>query len=145
MNSSEFRLSKLGLKYLNFTLEEVKRLVVDKRYHMIYISGPATGIEDYLGKFREVQQKLIDICEKESGDYFIYNPMGTMSSFPESLTYIERMIIMNEVLKFADTLVLDDRTDLWKESKGCLVELSIAQNNNINILSYSKILKGEYF
>lgn len=52
---------------------------------------------------------------------------------------------MNEVLKFADTLVLDDRTDLWKESKGCLVELSIAQNNNINILSYSKILKGEYF
>ena len=143
MNSTEFKLSSLGLVLLHDTVNHVKRIVEDKNMQMIYISGPVSGIDNYIDKFEEVFIELTD--KTYLSNYYIFNPMRTISSFPETLSYIERMIIMNEVLKYADTLVLDDRTDKWKESKGCLSELSIAQNNNINILSYSKILKGEYF
>ena len=64
----------------------------------IYISGPITGIDDYMERFAEVEEKLI-----EEG-YSIMNPASVNSMMPADTTYEEYMTMSFTMLEMCDAI-----------------------------------------
>ena len=102
----------------------------------IYIAGPMTGYEDWnFPAFNEAAKTLRDYCNAET---LILNPAETNDGDPnhaDGRKYYIRVSIENVLC--ADMLVL---LDGWRESKGALLEVSIARELEIPCIEYSKFM-----
>ena len=98
---------------------------------VVYISGAITGTKDYLERFCNVEQRLID-----AGFEDVINPAQVMKYLPNSTSHETYMEISLALLKTADLMVLMDG---WEKSEGCRQEYEYADEKGILILEYHKI------
>lgn len=66
----------------------------------IYISGPITGTDDYMERFKKVEEKLI-----QEG-YTVVNPAAIMEHMPPDTLYEEYMKLSIELLKMCDYIYI---------------------------------------
>lgn len=83
----------------------------------VYISGPITGTEDYIERFKE-EEKLI----REEGN-IPYNPAAVNSMLPEETTYEEYMKVSLMLMDMCDAVQL---LPGWKNSVGANREYGYA-------------------
>ena len=139
-NSTDFKYSNNKIeKFASDLLNQI--LDNCETSDLCYISGPATGIENYKERFKDVY----DYMEENFGDlgYCFINPMEHIDKFPEEATYVDKVIFTNQLLSKCNYLVLDDRDDNWKNSKGVLSELSFASGDGyITLISFRQLSQG---
>ena len=94
---------------------------------MIYISGPISGVSNYLKKFDDAEYNL----EMRYGDQII-NPAKVLSRLPtEYLEYKDLMKLCLDMLAMCDTIYMMRG---WRDSKGALLEYQFAKTHNFNII-----------
>ena len=98
---------------------------------VVYISGPITGTKDYLERFENVHQRLIDA--NFDGD--VINPAYIMDRLPAGTPHETYMKISMALLENADIMLL---LDGWEKSSGCLEEVAYASEKNILIVKEVK-------
>lgn len=86
-----------------------------------YISGPVTGTDDYMERFRDAQEHL------EKHFKHVVNPTSWITGVRE-LNHEEYMKIDITMLKFCDVIVF---LPGWQQSKGCREEYEFALRNDI--------------
>ena len=74
-----------------------------------YISGPITGTEDYMDRFKRAQEYL------ESQGHTVINPALVNTILPKDVTYDEFMRIDFELLDMCEAMYM---LDGWKNSPG---------------------------
>ena len=119
-----------------------KKPVIDLSYlthdEYVYISGPATNVYNYDENFYSAYSFLIHHDKYKDRD--ILNPMSILSLVDDDYDYIDKVFITMDILRHCDTVILDDRTDDWKNSRGVLLELEYATLKYYNIISLSKLM-----
>lgn len=81
----------------------------------VYISGPITGVDDYLEKFNAAEEYL------KSNGHEVINPAKLNSIMPETLDYSEYMRLDYQYLDLCDAIyLLKD----WNISPGSKLELN---------------------
>lgn len=99
----------------------------------VYISGPITGVSDYLEKFNAAEEEL-----KAKG-YEVINPAKLNSIMPETLTYEEFMKFDYEYLEICDAIYL---LKGWNMSSGSKLELNHYLNQfSTNRAEYTDFVK----
>lgn len=91
----------------------------------IYISGPITGTNDYMERFKAAEDTL-----KQYG-HEVVNPAAALAGLPASTTHKEYMDISIALLKLCDTILMLDN---WRYSKGSCIELDYAIRNGITVV-----------
>lgn len=66
----------------------------------VYISGPITGVEDYIEKFEEAEKEL-----KENG-YKVVNPAKIDRVMPNDMTYEEHMEIDLKLIDICNAIYM---------------------------------------
>lgn len=100
----------------------------------LYLSGPITGIENYLENFREAADGL-----KRDGYTDIINPAELCAVLPaEHTTWDEYMTICMDLLEMADAVIL---LLGWKQSRGSQREVGYAMAKDLIILEYEVMKK----
>lgn len=92
---------------------------MNRKKTRIYISGPITGTEDYLKRFKEAEEKL----KKQMPKADFINPAGVMAGLPESTTWKEYMDIAIRLLDMCDGIYMLEN---WKDSTGASIEYGYA-------------------
>lgn len=90
----------------------------------VYISGPITGHDDYMHRFRAAEDLL-----REQG-YIVYNPAAVNSMMPPEADYEEYMSIAMTMLSFCDTAYM---LRGWEDGKGANREYGYAVAKHLNI------------
>ena len=91
----------------------------------IYISGKITGTDDYIHRFYQAEQKLINMdCET-------VNPATMLSLLPTSTTHAEYMHVSYALLDICDGIYLMDG---WRDSKGAVMEYDYALEKGLMVL-----------
>lgn len=91
----------------------------------VYISGPITGHEDYMQRFCDAEERLI-----EQG-HIPFNPAAVNSQMPESTTYEEYMQIAMTMLSMCEAIyLLED----WEQSCGANREYGYALAKRMKIV-----------
>ena len=91
----------------------------------IYISGEITGTDDYIHRFYQAEQELINM------DYEIVNPATMLSLLPTSTTHAEYMHVSYALLDICDGIYLMDG---WRDSKGAMLEYDYALKKGLVVL-----------
>lgn len=91
----------------------------------IYISGPITGTDDYMERFREAEEKLT------AAGYQVYNPAYVNSFMPEGTTYEEYMMVAFTLLEMADAIYM---LEGWQDSHGANREYGYAIGKGYTIM-----------
>lgn len=102
----------------------------EKRKKRIYISGPITGVPDYMQRFMEVQKNL-----EESG-YSVVNPALVNSNMPEETEYEEYMKMALTMLEMADGIYMMDG---WRDSCGSNREYGYALGKGLPVLMAKEV------
>lgn len=91
----------------------------------IYLSGPITGTNDYLGRFEVAEKKLAKL------GYSIINPAKVCAQLPEDTKYEQYMKVCIAMLETADAIYMMEG---WRESIGACKEYSMATFLGIHVL-----------
>lgn len=91
----------------------------------IYISGPITGVKDFMNNFKRAQNKL------EVLGYCVVNPATCMDPLPEETTHKQFMKVSIGLLSICDNIYMLDK---WENSKGANQEYGYALGKGMNIL-----------
>jgi hypothetical protein len=141
-NTSKFRCdNELFKKYVIDTIDNIlasNANSIDKK-PVIYLSGPMTGVDNYNERFKELLSLVYTKLGKNK-DIIIINPSELIDNIPEeyNATYIDKVYYTYLLVQSSDILVIDDRDDLWLQSRGVLLELMTAIHNvgDISIYNY---------
>lgn len=95
----------------------------------IYISGPITGVKNYIRNFMEAEIRLI-----EEG-WQVINPVKMGSVLPVDASWEDFMKIDFVLLSHCSTIYMLPN---WEKSAGAKAEMTFAKNNGINILYHRK-------
>lgn len=90
----------------------------------IYISGDITGTRDYMKRFKEAEEKLI-----EQG-YDVINPAEINSHLPVNTTWDDYMKMSLVMLSMCDAIFMLKK---WRESKGACIEYGYALGKGLNV------------
>lgn len=90
----------------------------------VYISGPVTGTEDYLRRFRKAEEELT------AAGHTVINPAKVNSNMPEGTTHEEYMAMSFTMLEMCNAIYL---LNGWKLSKGATMEFDRAVDRKMNI------------
>lgn len=91
----------------------------------VYISGPITGTDDYMKRFENAENYLID------KGYSVVNPAMVNSMLPTDTTYKEYMLMSLAMLQTVDTVYM---LKGWEESKGASLECQYALTMGYKIM-----------
>lgn len=83
----------------------------------VYISGAITGTDDYMERFKAVEDML------KADGHMVYNPAHANSFMPEGTTYEEYMKVSFLLLDMADTIYM---LKGWEKSCGANREYGYA-------------------
>ena len=92
----------------------------------IYISGKITGTDDYIERFKEVEEHLGLLY-----NYEVVNPATMLDHLPDTTTHAEYMHVSYALLDICDGIYLMDG---WKDSKGAVMEYDYALEKGLIIL-----------
>ena len=90
----------------------------------IYISGPITGVDDYLENFKKAE------CKWKLRGYIVVNPARILKEMPEETTYEEYMEIAMKLLSMCDNIYMMNG---WEQSRGANREYGYALADEIEI------------
>lgn len=79
----------------------------------IYISGPITGIKNYIETFMAAEEKL------SKKGYTVINPAKVLANMPEDTTWSEYMLLALMMLSMADKIYM---LKGWENSRGARIE-----------------------
>lgn len=99
----------------------------------IYLSGPMTGIPEF--NYPAFNQAAAQLREK---GYEVENPAENPA--PESGAWVDWMRLAIKQMADCDTIVL---LDGWQKSKGALIELKLAGDLGLSILTLAEMLAYE--
>lgn len=100
----------------------------------IYISGPITGIENFVDQFNQAESLL-----NKQGHETI-NPALMNTILPESTTYDQYMSMSYLMLDMCDTIVM---LPGWEKSKGACIEYGYAMAKDMLIIKYNDLELGD--
>lgn len=92
----------------------------------VYISGPITGVENYLKRFRDAERDLI-----YKGYTSIVNPAEVSRHLPEDFTHEEYMRVCLAELECCSTVLM---LRGWENSKGARIEKEFAEKKGMTIV-----------
>lgn len=101
----------------------------------IYISGAITGTDDYMERFKAVEDML------KADGHMVYNPAHANSFMPEGTTYEEYMKVSFLLLDMADTIYM---LKGWENSPGACREHAIASFRKKKIIYEDEIQPLDY-
>lgn len=90
----------------------------------IYIRGAITGARDYMKRFKEAEEKLI-----EQG-YDVINPAEINSHLPVNTTWDDYMKMSLVMLSMCDAIFMLKK---WRKSKGACIEYGYALGKGLNV------------
>ena len=93
---------------------------------LIYIAHPFGGKQKNVERVEQIIKRLI----KRYPDYTFYSPLHATGFYYNLVSYEKGMEHCLELLSRCDELWLCEG---WKESRGCLMEMHYACNNNMPI------------
>lgn len=97
----------------------------------IYISGPITGIDDYLSKFAKADSYWRFKIVSRTTDYTsIINPAFTNRTLPNDFEHQDYMAVCFTLMDLCDGIYL---LDGWKNSVGATQEWIYAKNRGMEI------------
>ncbi len=132
--------------FLDYMNQKMWQIIIDNNLEdkdeVIYISAPMTGIDNYQYRFKQMYDWVKYIYH--DCDIFIINPSKYLDEIPEQLnaSYVDKIFFCFELLNLATILILDDSTDKWMESRGCLTELMYAQSSGITMYGYDYVVNA---
>ncbi len=85
----------------------------------IYISGPITGIDDYMNRFAQTENELVKHFKRCE----VVNPAALNSSMPQGSKWGDYMMIALQAMRTCDAILLMDD---WETSRGARVEREMA-------------------
>lgn len=91
----------------------------------VYLSGPITGVADYMQRFDKAERKLLD------AGYTVVNPAMVNSMLPEDTTYNEYMMMSFCMMDMCDAIYMMDG---WQDSRGANMELRRAKELGLDII-----------
>ena len=94
------------------------------KYHIIYISGPITGVDNYLDNFNAAEEYLKDL------GYQVINPARFNAVLPE-LDYEQYMKVDFALLDLCDSIYM---LDGWGDSKGANREYGYALGKGLKFI-----------
>lgn len=95
----------------------------------VYISGPITGIEDYMENFDKAEKEL------KSVGFSVVNPAKILSQMPENTEYEEYMDMSMMMLSMCDSIYM---LKGWEKSTGANREYGYALATDITIMRETK-------
>lgn len=96
---------------------------------MCYISHPYTGNEE---RNREDAARIQAELQAKFQSKLFVNPIANFAAL-KGMSYAQIMTYCLELLNRCDEVVFGGD---FHESRGCMMELSVARNNNLSIYSY---------
>lgn len=97
----------------------------------IYISGPITGVKDYMEKFRRAEDYLKS-AHPAAG---ILNPARVNNELPDDFSYAEYMEISIKELSMCDAVYM---LEGWRKSLGACMEYGYALGTDKIIIEEGK-------
>ena len=91
----------------------------------IYISGPITGVDNYMDRFNKIEKQLTD------AGLIVINPARVNAQLPEQTTHEEYMTTSIAMLDMCQAIFMMEG---WEESKGCAIEFEYAYEHKIQIV-----------
>lgn len=90
----------------------------------IYISGPITGVPDYMGRFEAAEAVL------KAAGWDVVNPAKVLAPVTEILTYDELMAVCLVLMDMCGAVQL---LPGWRESRGAMMEFQYALEKCMDI------------
>jgi nucleoside 2-deoxyribosyltransferase len=94
------RQRKIKIENENVDIFGVKTIKERIKHMRIYISGPITGIDDYMERFKTVESQLM-----QEG-HTVVNPAAIMQHMPPDTVYEEYMRLSIELLQMCDCIYM---------------------------------------
>lgn len=98
----------------------------------VYISGPITGVPDYMEKFEQAEKELV-----EKG-FAVVNPAKINYGMPDDMTYEEYMEIDIKLIDMCDVICM---LRGWKMSRGANREYGYALGKGKTIIYQQENLR----
>ena len=96
----------------------------NNKHYTVYISGPITGVENYLFNFNKAEEYLKDL------GYQVINPARFNAVLPE-LDYEQYMKVDFALLDLCDSIYM---LDGWRDSKGANREYGYALGKGLKFI-----------
>lgn len=101
----------------------------------IYLSGPISGVSDYMIRFAEAEKELT------GKGYSVINPAKVGNVLPEDMTYEEIVEIDIQLLEYADAIYL---LRGWQSSRGANREYGYALGAGKDIMKQETSMNSLY-